>query len=108
MSIVNTGATASTKHSSHAAQLLDKTSFGFWVYLMTDLVLFATLFATYAVLHTHTAGGPDGAEIFKLPDVLAETVILLTSSFTVGLAILAAKRGKRNETLIWLLATFAL
>ena len=99
---------ASNKHRARLTELLDKTSFGFWVYLMTDLVLFASLFATYAVLHTHTAGGPDGAEIFKLPDVLAETLLLLTSSFTVGLAMLAIKRGRRNETLIWLLATFLL
>lgn len=99
---------AAHKAGDRVAELFDKTSFGFWVYLMTDLVLFASLFATYAVLHTHTAGGPSGAEIFKLPDVLAETLLLLTSSFTVGLALLAVKRGRKNQTLIWLAVTFAL
>jgi heme/copper-type cytochrome/quinol oxidase subunit 3 len=54
---------------------------GFWIYIMTDLVLFAALFATYAVLHSHTNGGPMASELFKLPVVLLETVILLTSSF---------------------------
>ena len=60
--------------------------FGFWVYLMSDCVLFATLFATYAVLQGQTFGGPSAAELFSLPFVLVETLILLTSSFTVGLA----------------------
>lgn len=109
---INTSLTGSkagvTKPLGHMAELLDKTSFGFWVYLMTDLVLFASLFATYAVLHTHIAGGPGAAEIFKLPDVLAETLLLLTSSFTVGLAILAIKRGRKHEALVWLGATFVL
>ena len=67
-----------------------KTVFGFWVYLMTDCVLFASLFVTYAVLHGNTFGGPGAAELFSLPFVLGETLILLTSSFTAGLAMLAA------------------
>lgn len=80
----------------------EKTVFGFWVYLMTDCVLFASLFAVYAVLHTNTFGGPSGQELFKLPYVLAETIILLTSSFTCGLAILAAQRRNRQQVLFWL------
>jgi cytochrome o ubiquinol oxidase subunit 3 len=66
-----------------------KTIFGFWAYLMTDCVLFASLFATYAVLHNNTFGGPAGRQLFDMPYVLDETVILLTSSFTCGLAMLA-------------------
>src|SRR5947209_6999116 len=80
----------------------DKSLFGFWAYIMTDCVLFASLFAVYAVLHTNTFGGPSGKDIFSLPLVLTETLALLTSSFTAGLAMLAARRGKRGQVL-WLL-----
>jgi cytochrome o ubiquinol oxidase subunit 3 len=83
-------------------------SFGFWVYLMTDCVLFATLFATFAVLRSGTADGPSGAEIFDLQFVLVETMILLTSSFTVGLAVLGAERGLKKQAIWWLVATFLL
>ena len=86
----------------------DKAIFGFWVYLMTDCVLFATLFATYAVLHNNTNGGPAGGELFSLPYVLVETVLLLTSSFTAGLATLAAGRLRKFQTLFWFGLTFAL
>lgn len=99
---------AAAHNTGHNAGLLDKVSFGFWVYIMTDLVLFASLFATYAVLHTRVADGPSGAEIFELPGVLAETLILLTSSLTIGLAMLAAKRSRKRQVLAWLLATFVL
>lgn len=85
-----------------------KTLFGFWVYLMTDCVLFATLFATYAVLHNNTYGGPGAGELFDLPFVMSETLILLTSSFTAGLALLAAQRGSKRAVLGWLGVTFAL
>jgi cytochrome o ubiquinol oxidase subunit 3 len=79
----------------------DKTLFGFWIYLMTDAVLFASLFAAFAVLRNSTFGGPSGATLFSLPFVLAETLILLTSSFSCGLAIMAARRGQRQRVL-WL------
>lgn len=78
----------------------DKTVFGFWVYLMTDLVLFATLFATYAVLRNNTAGGPGAGELFDLPFVLTETLILLASSFTCGLGILAMYRKKNVQMFV--------
>ncbi len=86
----------------------DKTLFGFWVYLMTDIVLFATLFATFLVLRDSTAGGPSGEELFSMPFVLAETLILLTSSFTAGLAMLAAHNKDRAKTLGWFGLTFVL
>ncbi len=76
-----------------------KANFGFWLYLMTDCVLFAALFATFAVLQANTAGGPPGRELFSLPFVLAGTLILLTSSFTCGLALLAVKT--RNTQLVY-------
>ena len=86
----------------------NKTAFGFWVYLMTDVVLFASLFATFAVLRNNTFGGPNGAELFSLPFVLVETIILLTSSFTCGLAILAARKQSKQQVLFWLGLTFLL
>ncbi len=86
----------------------DKTRFGFWVYLMTDCLLFATLFATYVVLHNNTFGGPGGQELFSLPFVLAETMILLASSFGAGMAFLAAQQGERRVVLAWLGVTAAL
>ncbi len=86
----------------------NKTLFGFWVYLMTDVVLFASLFATYAVLRDNTAGGPSGASLFSLPFVLVETLILLTSSFTCGMALLAARSQQKRLVIYWLSATFIL
>jgi len=88
--------------------VFSRKSLGFWVYLMTDCVLFATLFATFAVLRTATAGGPSGADIFDLQFVLIETMLLLTSSFTVGLAVLGAERGFKKQTIVWLIVTFLL
>jgi cytochrome o ubiquinol oxidase subunit 3 len=85
-----------------------RTTLGFWIYLMTDCVLFASLFATFAVLHANTYGGPSGAQIFSLPFVLAETLILLASSFCCGLGILAARRRQRQRLLFWLSLTFIL
>ncbi|MGC1176760.1 MAG: cytochrome o ubiquinol oxidase subunit III [Candidatus Saccharimonadales bacterium] len=85
-----------------------KTIFGFWVYLMTDCVLFATLFATYAVLHNNTFGGPSGSDLFSLPFVLIETLALLTSSFTCGLGVLAARRKDVRQVLLFFGLTFLL
>lgn len=86
-------------------QNTDKTILGFWTYLMTDCVLFASLFAVYAVLHGNTFGGPGGQQLFDLPYVLTETMILLTSSFTCGLALLAAQRKNKQQVLFWLIIT---
>jgi cytochrome o ubiquinol oxidase subunit 3 len=86
----------------------EKTHFGFWVYLMTDCVLFASLFATYIVLHRNTAGGPSTIDIFDLPMVLTETIILLLSSFTCGLAVLAAHNQRKTQVIIWYAITFLL
>ena len=83
-------------------------TFGFWVYLMTDCVLFAILFATYAVLHNSTFGGASGRSIFNLSYVLIETFILLLSSYTSGLAMLAAFQNKKSEVIAWFSTTFIL
>lgn len=86
----------------------EKYQFGFWVYLMTDLIMFAALFAAYAVLHNNTFGGPGGGQLFNLPFVLTETFILLTSSFTCGLATLAVHRNNIKQTIAWFAVTFLL
>jgi cytochrome o ubiquinol oxidase subunit 3 len=86
----------------------DKIVFGFWVYLMTDLLMFAVLFACFAVLRGSTFGGPPESEHYNLWFVLTETMLLLTSSFTVGLAMIAAKARDLKATLILLLITFIL
>lgn len=85
-----------------------KTLFGFWTYLMTDCVLFAIFFATYAVLHTGTYGGPSARDLFSLPFVLTQTLLLLTSSFTCGLMMLAAHQQRIAKTLAWSVVTFSL
>jgi cytochrome o ubiquinol oxidase subunit 3 len=90
------------------AEADSKATFGFWVYLMTDCVLFATLFATFAVLRNSTFGGPGGGDLFSMPFVLVETLTLLTSSFTCGLGLLAAKRGDRQQVLALFGITFLL
>jgi len=86
----------------------DKTLLGFWIYLMTDCVLFASLFATYIVLRSGTFGGPSGKELFDMPFVLVETVLLLTSSFVCGLAVLSARAGRVKSALVFLGLTILL
>jgi cytochrome o ubiquinol oxidase subunit 3 len=101
-----------TEHHSVKAHHLEetrvKTIFGFWSYLMTDCILFATLFATYIVLHKNTFGGPGAKELFSLPFALTETLILLTSSFTCTLSKLAAYRNDKNKVILWFAVTFLL
>lgn len=87
---------------------LARTSIGFWIYLMTDCVLFASLFATFAVLRTATAGGPAGHDIFEPSLVLAETIILLTSSFSCGVALLGLKARNVRQVITALSVTFVL
>jgi len=79
--------------------------FGFWVFLLSDIVMFSALFAAYAVLSGATAGGPTPRSLFEQPKVAAETVCLLLSSFTCGLAMLAARRRSPRLTMGLLIAT---
>lgn len=105
MSEATTTITAQRAEALQTAREDDsKAIFGFWTYLMTDCILFASLFATYAVLHGNTFGGPSGQKLFDLPYILAETLVLLTSSFTCGLAILALQKRRKE----WVLALFAI
>lgn len=85
-----------------------RSSIGFWLYLMTDSLLFASLFAVYIVLKDGIASGPDSQEIISMPLVLAETVILLTSSLTCGLALLSLKFKKVRQAVVFLLMTYVL
>lgn len=81
------------------------TLLGFWLYLMSDCLLFAGLFATYAVLGNSYAGGPTGAEIFELPLVAVNTGFLLISSITYGFAMLQMQLERVKGTLFWLAIT---
>jgi len=72
--------------------------FGFWLYLLSDIILFATLFATYAVLSGATAGGPSAAELFDKRHVFLETMCLLASSVTCGFGLLAIYRTDARAT----------
>jgi len=83
----------------------NKTIVGFWMYLMGDCLIFAVLFATFGVLLNGTADGPSGKELFKLGFVLSETVLLLLSSFTFGVAMLGMQAGRRNQVVGWLAMT---
>jgi len=98
------------QHTSIAKKDLtdDKVVFGLWIYILSDCVLFAGLFATYAVQHTALFGGPAPSDIFSLSGALVETLVLLTSSFTCGLAVLAAYKNKKALTLLALAATVLL
>ena len=82
------------------------TLFGFWVYLLTDLMMFATLFAAYAVLQGGTAGGPSAREIFHLPFTLIQTFLLLLAAFTSGLARVAVHRYLSRWTILLFALTF--
>ena len=83
-------------------------SFGFWLFLLSDIVIFSGLFAAYAVLASRTAGGPRGAQIFDLKNVFIETCCLLASSFTCGLCVLALERRAISRIYAWAAVTFVL
>ncbi|AGK49735.1 cytochrome o ubiquinol oxidase, subunit III [Burkholderia thailandensis MSMB121] len=82
--------------------------FGFWLYLMTDCVIFAALFAVFAVMAHQFAGGPTAVDLFDIPGVALETALLLLSSITYGFAMIGAQRGRRGVLFGWLAVTFAL
>ena len=94
--------------SGPEAERAEVKALGFWLYLMTDAVIFALLFATYVVMLHGTAGGPTGRDLFSLPHTFAETMALLASSTTFGLAMVAMHGGDRRGVILWLLVTLAL
>jgi cytochrome o ubiquinol oxidase subunit III len=83
-------------------------AFGFWIYLMSDAIVFALLFATFTTMSANTARGPSGRALFDLTHTFVETILLLASSTTFGCASVALKLGQRSTTLLWLCVTFLL
>jgi cytochrome o ubiquinol oxidase subunit 3 len=82
--------------------------YGFWLFLLSDIIVFAALFAAYAVLSGETNGGPPGAVLFDKAHVFAETAFLLASSVTCGFASLAVLRGDKPAAYLWMSITFVL
>jgi len=85
-----------------------RTIFGFWVYLLTDFMMFAALFAVYVVLRKNTLNGPGPKELFDLRSALVQTLVLLFGTFFVGMAGVYAHRNKRRKTLLYFGLTFIL
>jgi cytochrome o ubiquinol oxidase subunit 3 len=83
-------------------------AYGFWIFLLSDIIMFSALFATYAVLSGQTAGGPGPHDLFELRTVAVETLCLLTSSYTCGLGLLAVERRRMNYFYLSFALTFAL
>ena len=83
-------------------------AYGFWIFLLSDIVMFSALFAAYAVLMRATAGGPTGVELFNQASVAIETACLLASSFTCGLMSLAVGSRRRDATYLFAVVTFVL
>jgi len=101
---LNLGATDEVTHEQAESAV-----FGFWVFLMSDAVIFALLFATYGVMLHGTAGGPTPAAVYKIGSAFIETMILLTSSFTFGMASIAMKHETGyGRLLAWMVVTLAL
>jgi cytochrome o ubiquinol oxidase subunit III len=84
------------------------TGYGFWIFLLSDIVMFSCFFAAYAVLLGQTAGGPTGAQLFNLPNVAIETACLLLSSFFCGMASVAAEIRSYRWFQIWMAVTCVL
>jgi cytochrome o ubiquinol oxidase subunit III len=99
------GALHSADHHDHPPS---HSVFGFWLYLMTDCIIFATLFAVFAVMAHQFAGGPTAKDLFDLPGVGLETAALLLSSITYGFAMIGAHRQQRGAVFAWLAVTFVL
>src|SRR5579859_5365549 len=101
---LSSGEHAPTRY--HPATRFGVTGFGFYVYLLTDAILFSAFFATFAVLKNATAGGPTAQALFDVKNVGLETACLLTSSFVGGLAMLAAEARRRLPLILSLCAVF--
>ena len=95
------------EHPLAELEKAETTRLGFWVYLLSDVMLFSALFATFMILRHNTAGGPEAIDIVDPPYVLLQTMALLISSFTVAVAVLAAKHKRRQQAVRYLAATAA-
>jgi cytochrome o ubiquinol oxidase subunit 3 len=105
---ISIAAGATGDEDDDVGRAIEERAFGFWVYLMSDAIVFALLFATYAVMSRNNAGGPTGRTLFALPRTFVETMLLLSSSVTFGFANVATDAGQRSRTLAWLGVTFLL
>jgi cytochrome o ubiquinol oxidase subunit III len=94
--------------NSHEEDQYTKNVFGFWIYILTDFILFAVLFATYAVLQSSTFGRIYTGDLFHLPSTLAQTIVLLISSFTIGIAGVFTHRKNKKKAIAFFLITFLL
>nr|BET44358.1 MAG: cytochrome o ubiquinol oxidase subunit III [Candidatus Aschnera chinzeii] len=95
-------------HYHHDDNINQTKLFGFWIYLMSDLIIFACLFATYIVLTNNADSFPTGKEIFNIPYVLIETIFLLLSSITCCIAMCMLLKNNINLIILWLLITLLL
>lgn len=103
--------TQATVHESYPDPHHDsyeKTIFGFWCYLLSDFVMFATFFAAYAVLRKSTFGGPSAGELFNISAAFSLTIISLCAAFASGLGGIAAYRKSRGGAIFWFIVTFLL
>ncbi len=95
-------------HESAHQEMHSKTIFGFWCYLLTDFMMFATFFATYAVLKNGTYGGPTSHDIMNISRGLLLTLVFLATSMTSGLGGVSVHRSSRKGVLFWFFLTFLL
>lgn len=105
---INAGGAAALNREYHLAEEPhpeNGTALGFWMYLMSDCLIFASLFVTFAVLSQSYAGGPSGHDLFSLPLVAINTAFLLASSITFGFAMLQKQKGNLGGTQLWLAIT---
>ena len=95
-------------HSHGHHDVASKVIFGFWLFILSDAILFAVLFATYAVLHNNTFGDIGILETATLDFVMTQTMLLLLSMLTYGASLNGIQQGRRSSALFWLFLTFAL
>ena len=103
-----TASSGQQTESDETKRAIDEKAYGFWIYLMSDAIIFALLFATFVVMSHNTADGPGGNTLFRLPCTFAKTMLLLVSSAAFGFASVAIAAGQRWRTLAWLSITFLL
>jgi cytochrome o ubiquinol oxidase subunit III len=97
-----------SEEAEEAQRAIDEKAYGFWIFLMSDAIIFALLFATFVVMSHNTADGGGGHTLFRLPYTFAETMLLLASSTTFRFASVAIAFGKCWRTLTWLGVTLVL
>ena len=105
---VITAASGEKTEAEDAKRAIKERAYGFWIYLMSDAIVFALLFAMFVAMSHNTADGPDGHRLFRLPHTFAQTMLLLASSAAFAFASVAVAAGQRRRTLAWLGVTFLL